>query len=66
MIRVEWDYLQGIMVKLGFHPPFIERVMMCVKSVSFSVKMNGERSASMSRRSEDGCSVWLSQDSLGN
>jgi hypothetical protein len=39
--RVEWDYLQGIMSKLGFHSHFIDRVMKCVRSVSFSVKVNG-------------------------
>lgn len=39
--RVEWDYLRGIMLKLGFHEGFVSLVMRCVTSVSFSIKVNG-------------------------
>jgi hypothetical protein len=42
--RVEWAYLQGIMLKLGFDVNFVERVMRCVTSVSFSIKVNGKLS----------------------
>lgn len=35
--RVEWNYLQGIMRKLGFAESFVQTVMRCVCSVSFSV-----------------------------
>ena len=39
--RVEWDYLKGIMLKLGFHENFVSLVMRCMTSVSFSIKVNG-------------------------
>jgi hypothetical protein len=42
--RVEWAYLQGIMLKLGFDAFFVEWVMRCVTLVSFSVKVNGRLS----------------------
>lgn len=42
--RVEWSYLEGIMLKLGFHEDFVHRIMRCVSSVSFSIKINGKMS----------------------
>lgn len=42
--RVEWTYLEGIMLKLGFHEDFVHYIMRCVTSVSFSVKVNGKLS----------------------
>jgi len=38
---VEWDYLEAIMHKLEFAGPWINRIMQCVKSVSYSVLING-------------------------
>lgn len=40
--RVEWVYLEAIMRKMGFHERWISLAMMCVKTVSFSVLINGE------------------------
>lgn len=42
--RVEWCYLQGMMLKLGFAESFVQTVMRCVTSVSFSVRVNGKLS----------------------
>jgi hypothetical protein len=39
--HVEWEYLRGIMLKLGFAETFVSLVMRCVTSVSFSIKING-------------------------
>jgi hypothetical protein len=39
--RVEWEYLRRIMLKLGFHADFVNRIMRCVTTVSFSIKING-------------------------
>jgi hypothetical protein len=39
--RVEWEYLQKIMLKTGFHVGFVTLVMRRVTSVSFSIKVNG-------------------------
>ena len=41
--RLEWDYLQAIMIKLGFSPAWVQIIMNIVRSVSFSVLLNGER-----------------------
>ena len=35
--RVEWDFLKGIMKKLGLLERWIDRVMSCVTSTSFSI-----------------------------
>ena len=40
--RIEWAYLEEVMRKLGFQERWISLSMMCVKSVSFSVLINGE------------------------
>ena len=45
--RLKWDYLRGIMKKLGFDSHWIDIVMCMVSSVSFSVCFNGERLESL-------------------
>jgi len=42
--RVEWAYLQGIMLQLRFSENFVTTVMRCVTTVSFSVRVNGHLS----------------------
>ena len=37
--RVEWDFLRGIMAKMGFLEIWIDRVMCCVSTPSFLVCM---------------------------
>jgi hypothetical protein len=39
--RVEWSYLQSIMLKLGFSEGWVSRIMKCVESIRFSVRVNG-------------------------
>jgi hypothetical protein len=39
--RVEWPFLEAIMLKLGFPVPIVKLIMKCVSSVQFSVKVNG-------------------------
>lgn len=39
--RVEWPYLQGIMLRLGFGENFVNSVMRCITTVEFSVRVNG-------------------------
>jgi hypothetical protein len=39
--RVEWDYLEAIMLKFGFSSQWVDMVMRGVRSVSFSVLFNG-------------------------
>ncbi|KAL5543498.1 hypothetical protein UlMin_007282 [Ulmus minor] len=40
--RVEWKFLEGMMIKLGFATQWVELVMQCVSSVSYSFLINGE------------------------
>ena len=39
--RVEWDFLERAMVHLGFAGSFVATIMSCIKSVSYSVLLNG-------------------------
>lgn len=41
---VEWPYLQGMMLRLGFSERFVATIMRCVSTVSFSVRVNGQLS----------------------
>ena len=40
--RVEWIFLERVMRKLGFSERWINLMMVCVKTVSYSVLVNGE------------------------
>ena len=40
--RLEWIFLQQIMEKMGFHPTWVGWIMECIKSVSYSILVNGE------------------------
>ncbi|XP_018478413.2 uncharacterized protein LOC108849362 [Raphanus sativus] len=40
--RIEWNYLEGLMMAMGFHAKFREWIMFCVRSVSYTVLINGE------------------------
>ena len=40
--RVEWQFLQSIMEKIGFPITWIERMMSCVMTQSFSILVNGK------------------------
>ena len=40
--RVEWGYLENIMRKMGYNERWIRLVMVCVKTVTYSILVNGE------------------------
>ena len=42
--RVEWNFLEGIMWKMGFNEGWINLIMVCVSIVTYSVLVNGEPS----------------------
>jgi hypothetical protein len=41
---VEWSYLEGMMTKLGLADGFVNTMMRCIRSVSFSMRVNGQLS----------------------
>ena len=41
--RVEWSYLEAIMLKMGFAPSWVALIMRMVSSVKFSVLFNGSK-----------------------
>ena len=40
--RIEWGFLERVKLKLGFSMSWVNRIMRCVSSVSFSFKINGK------------------------
>lgn len=40
--RVEWSYLEAILLKIGFGINLVRLIMKCVTSVRFTVRVNGE------------------------
>jgi hypothetical protein len=38
--RVEWDFLEAVMKKLGFNNRWIQLTMTCVRTVSYSILIN--------------------------
>jgi hypothetical protein len=42
--RVEWIFLEQMMLKMGFSQIWIDMVMRCVSSVRFSIRLNGGNS----------------------
>ena len=45
--RVEWGFIQGVMEKLGFNSRWVNLVMKCITSVSYSVIINGATSGNI-------------------
>ena len=42
--RVEWSFLEAMMIKLGFDRRWVRLVMKCVRSVRYQIKVNGDLS----------------------
>lgn len=40
--RVEWDFLEAMLSKLGFNARWVTMIMDCISTVSYSVQVNGE------------------------
>ncbi|XP_062118476.1 uncharacterized protein LOC133832109 [Humulus lupulus] len=39
--RVEWGFIEAVMIKMGYSQKWVEKVMRCVRSVKFSILLNG-------------------------
>ncbi|KAL5574982.1 hypothetical protein UlMin_016681 [Ulmus minor] len=46
--RVEWSFVQGIMLKLGFSEVWTKKIMACVTSVFYSILINGAKFGQLS------------------
>lgn len=40
--RIEWDFLCVVMLKMGFPSSWVDRVMICISSVTYSFLINGQ------------------------
>jgi hypothetical protein len=40
--RVEWNFLEATLSKIGFHSSWVSLLMKCVRSVTYRIKVNGE------------------------
>jgi hypothetical protein len=40
--RVEWAFLEAMMVKMGFTDRWIQLIMKCVRSASYAILVNGK------------------------
>ncbi|XP_019171157.1 PREDICTED: uncharacterized protein LOC109166713 [Ipomoea nil] len=45
--RMEWPFLRGMLLALGFDDRWIELIMLCVTTVSYTFMINGSRSTSI-------------------
>ncbi|KAL0322782.1 UNVERIFIED_CONTAM: hypothetical protein Sangu_1897500 [Sesamum angustifolium] len=48
--RIEWDFLENMLSKLGFHNRVVSLIMLCVRSVTYSFMLNGNSLALLNRR----------------
>ncbi|KAG7600499.1 Reverse transcriptase zinc-binding domain [Arabidopsis suecica] len=39
--RLEWDFIQAVLERFGFHAKWVQWLMQCVKTVSYSFLLNG-------------------------
>ncbi|CAL1358762.1 unnamed protein product [Linum trigynum] len=42
--RVEWDFLEAMMLKFGFAERWVRMIMKCITTVTYSILVNGHRS----------------------
>ncbi|KAL0443831.1 UNVERIFIED_CONTAM: putative mitochondrial protein, partial [Sesamum latifolium] len=45
--KVEWSFLDQVMSKLGFPPPFIRLIMLCVSTISYFFMLGGKQFGSL-------------------
>lgn len=45
--RVEWFFLEALLLKLGFSPKWVSWIKLCISSVSYQVLLNGEPKGSI-------------------
>ena len=40
--RVEWSYMEQVLVKMGFHDRWVHLMMLCITNASYYILINGE------------------------
>ena len=40
--RVEWVFLEKILLKMGFQDTWVAMIMQCITTVSYTIMVNGE------------------------
>lgn len=45
--RVEWNFVEGVMKRLGFHEKWVGWIMKCITTISYIVLINGEAHGSI-------------------
>ncbi|KAK4258618.1 hypothetical protein QN277_005049 [Acacia crassicarpa] len=46
--RVEWDFIENVLLRFGFCPEWVSLIMKCVRSVSLNICLSGENIKSFS------------------
>lgn len=45
--RLEWDFIRLVLERLGFHPKWVNWIMQCIDTVSYSFLLNGSAQGSV-------------------
>ncbi|KAG7533037.1 Reverse transcriptase zinc-binding domain [Arabidopsis thaliana x Arabidopsis arenosa] len=45
--RIEWDFIKLVMEEMGFHPKWIQWILQCISTVSYSFLLNGSAQGSV-------------------
>ena len=57
--RIEWGFIRQVMKKMGFHEKWIELIMHCITSISYSILVNGVAYGSITPTRGDPISPYI-------
>ena len=40
--KVEWSYMEKVLIKMGFHDRWVKLMMVCITTTFYSILINGE------------------------
>lgn len=52
--RISWDFLESLLKEMGFPVKWVQWIMQCVSTVSYSVLVNGEPTGKLYKRRDFG------------